>query len=251
MPCFPRVPETGTSPLNIAASSKTDRSTGDLRWWPQTTCGGCLGHLHRLPSRAPTCQVPFPSARAGGSNPGITRVPGQDLPCGWTCAIKYVRTVSDRACRGTTRPSPTEGDRAPGRHLPTGRWHPCRRTARQPLAADPRRDTRAQPDRREPSPRALGKQRQGQCGDRLYVGGRGVRQPSRAGSWTRVLLCWGGGGGFLGGKARCLTLREKRPSAECWTRGGETQSVFPSFAISSSQILVSSSISWFWKKSRP
>lgn len=58
-------------------------------------------------------------------------------------------------------------------------------------------------------------------------------------------------GGFLGNKARCLTLREKRPSAECWTRGGETQSAFPSLAISSSQILVSSSISWFWKKSRP
>lgn len=77
----------------------------------------------------------------------------------------------------------------------------------------------------------------------------GPRGP--AARWSRQLdacAAWQGG---WGGKARCLTLREKRPSAACWTRCGETQSVFPSFAISSSQILVSSSISWFWKKSRP
>ena len=70
--------------------------------------------LRCLPSRAPTCQVPFPTARASGSSPGITHVPGQDLPRGRTCAIEHVRTVSDRACRGTTRPSPAEGDRARG-----------------------------------------------------------------------------------------------------------------------------------------
>lgn len=52
------------------------------------------------------------------------------------------------------------------------------------------------------------------------------------------------------GKAKCCTLGGKRPSAECWAMGGGTQSVLPSFAISSSQILVSSSISWFWKENR-
>lgn len=48
-------------------------------------------------------------------------------------------------------------------------------------------------------------------------------------------------------------LNVTRKAAKCrvLARGGEAQSDFPSFAISSSQILVSSSISWFWKKSRP
>lgn len=84
-------------------------ATNHLWWVP-----GVPKPLHCLPSCAPTYQVPFPSARAGGSNPGITHVPGQDLPHGWTCTTEHVRTVSDRVCRGMTRPTVAKGDRAWG-----------------------------------------------------------------------------------------------------------------------------------------
>lgn len=52
----------------------------------------------------------------------------------------------------------------------------------------------------------------------------GVSGELRGLAATCVLLCWGG---LLGNKAKCLKVRGKRPSAECWTRGGELSLSFP------------------------
>lgn len=101
--------------------------------------------------------------------------------------------------------------------------------------------TRAQPGCRIPA-RGCGKQTGTVRGAALL---RSHRPSSQAGQLDTELFCRDSGA-----KARCSTSREKQPSAECWARGAGAQSDFPSLAISSSQILVSSSISWFWKKSR-
>lgn len=79
----------------------------------QPGAGRCCAGLHpRSRDQPPRCQVPFPSARAS-STPGITHVPGQDLPRGWNCSAEHVRTVSDTECGGdTNRPSLPKGDRA-------------------------------------------------------------------------------------------------------------------------------------------
>lgn len=129
-----------------------------------------------------------------------------------------------------TRPSPTKGDRAQGvtSHLRGG-------TGAEGQRGDPGRDTQAQAEHRMPAPGLWE-------ADRDSEGAALLR--SQAGQLDTELFCRDSKG-----KARCSTSREKQPSAECWARGAEAQSDFPSFAISSSQILVSSSISWFWKES--
>lgn len=50
------------------------------------------------------------------------------------------------------------------------------------------------------------------------AGSCGARQPR---------VCFSAGGVLLGNKAKCLKVRGKRPSAECWTRGGELSLSFP------------------------
>lgn len=59
---------------------------------------------------------------------------------------------------------------------------------------DPRRDTHAQPDRRELGPSALGKQGQGQRGDRLCIGATGPS--SQVEQAAGRMCCSAGGSGW-------------------------------------------------------